>query len=188
MVYEGYPFPITLTEDIYWASQPDEVAALRGMDPTARPGAAMDLALKGFAIDLAIHAWAWDPVLVMAIRKSMGMTWAPSALQPQAFPISNGLNLPVYDPNKPPAGSIKVSVDAPDYPPFHKPQPATVVVQHIVGPFVGPDGQGNKVFSYGPLAKATDFKTGDEVTQDGVTYVAHVSMGLMGVTFYFTQK
>lgn len=103
--------------EMYWAHQPPEVRAQRGnMDSSE----AATLAMKGYAIDVPIMVWGWSAYNVMSLRQSYGFTWVPSALQP---PLANGpgVTLPnqePYDPKNPPAGSIKVSLDPTDYPPF----------------------------------------------------------------------
>jgi hypothetical protein len=103
----------------YWAAQQPEVAALPGIaDPTARANRAAALAMKGFTIDVPIQVWGWDPFLVMQMRSQFGYTWVPSALQPPVS-IAPGISQPgvvSYDPLHPPLGSIKVSLNLPDYP------------------------------------------------------------------------
>lgn len=101
----------------YWASQPPEVQPLQGKPDAVR---AMDLAQKGFTIDVPIMVWNWDAWKVMRLREQYGYTWVPSALQP---PIQEapGIHLPgltPYDPSNPPAGSIRVSTSIADYPPY----------------------------------------------------------------------
>jgi hypothetical protein len=115
-------------DQAYWASQPPEVQALQGMaDPDQRANQAAELATKGFTIDVPIMVWAWDAYLVMTMRAQYGYTWVPSALQP---PVSSapGVAQPgvvAYNALDPPAGSIKVSTNIQDYPPFNPPpQPA----------------------------------------------------------------
>ena len=100
--------------DAYWAEQPEAVQALRDMPEDRKFFAAQDLAAKGYTIDVPIMVWGWDPLVTMTLRQNEGYTWVPSALQPN-IPIGPGVtnpwNLPGYDPNRPPAGSIKVSTD-----------------------------------------------------------------------------
>ncbi len=111
-------------DQAYWASQPPEVQAIESM---ASPEAtALSLAAKGFVIDVPIMIWKWDPWKVMRLRQQYGYTWVPSALQPpiQEAPGINEPGLTPYDPNNPPAGSIKVSTNLADYPPFNPPAPA----------------------------------------------------------------
>ena len=76
------------------------------------------LAPLGLAIDVPIMIWGWDPYTTMTVRKAQGFTWVPAAHQ-EPVRVMPGLSfpgLPSYDPDHPPAGSIKVSVDLVDYP------------------------------------------------------------------------
>lgn len=108
----------------YWAAQPPEVQALQNLSSPATT--ALALAAKGFSIDVPIMVWKWDPWKVMRLRQSYGYTWVPSALQPpiQEAPGINEPGLTPYDPNNPPAGSIKVSTNIADFPAFAPPAPA----------------------------------------------------------------
>jgi len=111
-------------DQAYWASQPPEVRALPGIaDQDQRANQAATLATDGFTIDVPIMVWAWDAYLVMTMRAQMGYTWVPSALQPPVT-IAPGLAQPgvvPYDPSNAPAGSIKVSTNIADYPPYAPP-------------------------------------------------------------------
>lgn len=113
-------------DQAYWASQPPEIQALPGIaDPDQRTSRGAELATKGFTIDVPIMVWAWDAYLVMTMREQYGYTWVPSALQPP-IRIAPGLmqqGVVPYDPEHPPLGSIKVSTNIPDYPPFAPPAP-----------------------------------------------------------------
>lgn len=100
--------------DAYWAEQPPAIQALRTMPDDERFAAAQELAKQGYSIDVPIMVWGWDPLTTMTIRQNDGYTWVPSALQPNTTigpGIVNVWNLPSYDPNHPPPGSIKVSTD-----------------------------------------------------------------------------
>jgi hypothetical protein len=115
-------------DQAYWASQPPEIQALAGIsDPNQRAAQAAELATSGFTIDVPIMVWAWDPYLVMTMRAQQGYTWVPSALQPPVS-IAPGDTQPgvvPYNPSNPPPGSIKVSTNLADYPPYNPPpQPA----------------------------------------------------------------
>ena len=131
-------------DNAYWAAQPPEVQTLRGLsNPASR---AMDLATQGFLIDVPIMVWNWDPWKVMRLRQQYGYTWVPSALQP---PVQEapGMNLPglvPYDPYNPPAGSIRVSTNLADYPPYPVPVPAPVVA---VTDYVGALNFGNVYYA-----------------------------------------
>ncbi len=100
--------------DAYWAEQPPAVQALRNMPDDQKFEAARDLAAQGYTIDVPIMVWGWDPLVTMTMRQNDGYTWVPSALQPN-IPIGPGMvnvwNVPSYDANNPPPGSIKVSTD-----------------------------------------------------------------------------
>ncbi len=99
--------------DAYWAEQPPELQALRYMPEDQKGDAVQELSAKGFAVDVPIMLWGWDPLVVMTARQTAGYTWVPSAMQ-TAIAVGPGLNfpgLPSYDPKNPPAGAIKVSTD-----------------------------------------------------------------------------
>ena len=125
-----------LTDDIYWASQPPAIQALRAMpEDGTRVAAAMALAAQGYTIDVPIMAWNWDAVQVMTLRAQYGYTWVPSALS-SPVAMAPGLTTPgfsVYDPAHPPANGIIVSLDAASYPPYqaaptvHPSAPASLV-------------------------------------------------------------
>ncbi|MGP0070685.1 MAG: hypothetical protein ACLPWF_01960 [Bryobacteraceae bacterium] len=115
-------------DQAYWASQPPEIQALPGIAAQdQRATQAATLATDGFTIDVPIMVWGWDAYLVMTMRAQMGYTWVPSALQPPVT-IAPGLSQPgvvAYDPLLPPPGSIKVSTNIADYPPFNPPPQPT---------------------------------------------------------------
>ncbi len=100
--------------DAYWAEQPPAVQALRTCPDDQKFAMAQQLSQEGYAIDMPIMVWGWDPLVTMTLRQQEGYTWVPSAFQaniPIGPGITNVWNLPGYDPNNPPAGSIKVSTD-----------------------------------------------------------------------------
>jgi hypothetical protein len=100
--------------DAYWAEQPAAVQQLRNCPDDQKFSMAEDLAKQGYAVDLPIMVWGWDPLVTMTLRQNDGYTWVPSAFQPN-IPIGPGIanvwNLPGYDAKNPPPGSIKVSTD-----------------------------------------------------------------------------
>ncbi len=109
----------------YWAAQPLPVRQLQNLADDKRLATATTLAQNGYRIDVMIHIWGWSPFKMMLMRVNYGYTWVPSALQAN-ISIAPGLGAPgatPYDPNNPPAGSIKVSLDLDDYPPFDPPAP-----------------------------------------------------------------
>lgn len=98
-------------DQAYWAQQPAAVQALQYMPDDQRFAAAQDLANQGYTIDVPIMVYGWDPLATMVVRQNDGLTWVPSALQPN-IPVAPGDSfpgMPSYDPNNPPAGSIAVS-------------------------------------------------------------------------------
>jgi hypothetical protein len=114
-------------DQAYWASQPPEIQALQQIsDPNQRAAQAATLATSGFIIDVPIMVWGWDPYLVMTMREQMGYAWVPSALQPPIAiaPGNTELGVAPYNPADPPPGSIKVSTNIADYPPYAPAQPA----------------------------------------------------------------
>jgi hypothetical protein len=133
-----------LFDQAYWASQPPEVQALQTIDSDQRAAEAASLAANGFTIDVPIMVWGWDPYLVMTMRAQMGYTWVPSALQPP-ISIAPGLTQPgvvSYNPSDPPPGSIQVSTNIADYPPFAPPVPPTAPTPPPADP-VGVQSIGN---------------------------------------------
>lgn len=111
----------------YWKSQP---YAVQGLDFRVTPDYNTRLTMatsymaQGFTIDDDIMINGMDPYLTMSMRANFGFTWVPAAGQPN-ITIAPGLNAPnsvPYDPDHPPTGSIKVSVDLKDYPSYDGPQ------------------------------------------------------------------
>lgn len=136
------------------------------LDPSVRMTTAFDLATDGLLIDAPIDAEGGDPYIIMYERQQYGYTWVPSAL---ALPITlaPGLSfpgVPSYNAAKPyPPGSIVVSTNLADYPPFLEPAPPAPAV-----PFVGNYAGGGYYFA--SEAAQTAFKPGDPYTQNGVKY------------------
>lgn len=190
--YSDLPFPVTLTPDVYWAAQPLPVQALRNATDANVNTLAVQLATQGYAIDVPIMVWHWDPVLTMVLRETAGYTWVPSALQPSITCAPNAVtsgcanNPPFspYDPTKPPSGSIKVSTNASDYPPVAPKPPPTQATN-----LVGPKSLGNiYVAGSGAIVNGViQVQDGASYVQDGVSYTAHVYSALMGQSVYFTQ-
>lgn len=126
-------------DQAYWASQPPEIQALQSItDPDQRAALAAQLAANGFTIDVPIMVWAWDAYLVMTMRQQFGYTWVPSALQPPVTIAPNTAQpgVAAYNPANPPPGSILVSTNVADYPPYAgvlAPAPPEPVSQDPVG-------------------------------------------------------
>jgi hypothetical protein len=69
-------------DDAYWAKQPEPVRALRTMDnQDDRAALATKLMAAGYAVDVPIMMWGWDPAKVTNLRKAFGYTWVPSGGQ-----------------------------------------------------------------------------------------------------------
>lgn len=187
----------TLTEDIYWANKPKPVRVLRNRandtvdGQNAIAALALQLAQQGFVIDTAIMVRGFEAVTAMGMRKEFGYTWVPSLGQP-SVPLAPSIQFPgllTYDPTNPPPNSIKVSLNAEDYPAFDPPPPPPPPSdQHLVGWNVG-----GTIYTYAPGAIVNGkfiVTDGQVVTQDGVQYKAHVNTGTMagmGTTVYFEK-
>jgi hypothetical protein len=100
--------------DAYWATQPPEVQELRTIPREAeRTLRAQELAREGFAIDVPIMVWQWDPFMTMRARELAGFTWVPSANN-NLIELGPGIDFPglePYDAAHPPTGSIKVTTE-----------------------------------------------------------------------------
>jgi hypothetical protein len=94
--------------------QPAEVQVLRNMnDEAERATKALELSGQGFAVDVPIMVWRWDPLMTMRARQTAGYTWVPAAGQ-ASVQVAPGISFPgmeSYDPLNPPAGSIPVSTE-----------------------------------------------------------------------------
>src|SRR5581483_7473259 len=51
--------------DAYWAEQPPAVQALRNCPNDEKFSMAQDLAKQGYAVDMPIMVWGWDPLVTM---------------------------------------------------------------------------------------------------------------------------
>jgi hypothetical protein len=181
-------------EDAYWNSQPPAVQSLRTITlGTARETAAKALALEGYIIDVPIMVWGQVAYIVMLERQQFGYTWVPSGLQPN-LPTTPGNalpGLPPYDPNNPPPGSINVSINIADYPPYVTPAPAPPApVLPLVGALIFDNiyAYGPGVWSTGPGPKVYTVVNGQMVTQDGATYKAVFVQTLMGSSLHFEKQ
>ena len=169
-----------VTNEIYWASQPEAVQVLNGLPDVNRSAKAEALAKEGYRIDVPIMVWGWDAFKVMKMRKDYGYTWVPSALMPN-ITIAPGLTMigsTPYDPNSPPSGSIKVSTDAKDYPSAVKP----VAVAPATSP-VGPQSIGNLY-----LTTAGDTLPADSVVaEERGRFIKRVKAGPFGAWSYWEK-
>jgi len=175
----------TQFDQAYWASQPPEIRALPGIaDEQQRTARAADLAGKGFVIDVPIMVWNWDAYLAMKLRSDFGFTWVPSALQPQVT-VAPGLSVPglmSYDPAHPPAGSIKVSLNPADYPPF--PAPAQPAGQTPSGDDpVGLQSVGDLYLS----VAGENYPDGAKFTDTRGTFLKHVTLTPFGRINYWEK-
>ncbi len=106
---------------------------------SAREAAAVALAKTGYLVEGKIFGWGFDPYLTMQAYAQAGYTWVPNILQP--VPLPPGLSFPgvaPYDPNNPPAGSIKVDLNPADYVPFAQPTvaPPPPAPSYYIGPLI----------------------------------------------------
>jgi len=117
----------------YWASRPPEVRALRNIESfsSERAQAALALAEKGIAIDTELEAiGAYQPYETMHYRSYNGYPWFPGLMSGKFFspgfvPPEPVPGISIYDPKNPAPGSLKVSTDIADFPPFDPPPPVT---------------------------------------------------------------
>lgn len=149
-----------LTDDIYWASKPDVYQPLRAMTGggSERSALADSLHEQGYLIDEAIDIWGWDAGKVMAMIAKTGLKVVPDKWQ----------NLP---------GTIKVSIDAADYPPVHPAAPPPAPETSPVGKQSPTPG----VYTWTPAAfdghGNARYKEGDSViAPDGNTVTFHIYM------------
>ena len=152
---------------------PAEVLNLRNLkgDLLDRVAAAVDLAIKGFAIDIVQDAWLANPYRLLQQRRQAGYTWTPSLLKNAVPFIIPGIaepNMVSYDADHPPLGAILVA------PPGHAVGDPGVLIPPVpepVHPPVSPIGvpAGGSRYMVNPLA-------GDE-TPDGGMYVE------LGITY-----
>jgi hypothetical protein len=176
---------------VYWASQPPEVRALEvntTPDEDARSSRAVSLAIKGFKIDIPIMVWGWDPFKVMKMRMDFGYTWVPNALQPP-LGIAPGLKAPgitPYDPNNPPGGAIKVSIDPADYPAYPMPTPVPSSgggVEAFSGDPVGVQSVGVLYYS----VPGETIPDGQKFTDTRGTFLKHITITPFGRSHYWEK-
>lgn len=176
----------TQFDKAYWLSQPPEVRVLDQLAPKPleadeRLTRGTALAKQGFKIDVPIMIWGWDPYKVMKLRLEYGYTWVPNALQPPvgAAPGLRGPGITAYDPNNPPGGAIKVSVNIADYPPFDPPPPAVPTPDPV-----GPQSVGNVYYS---LPSDVGFPDGYKYTDTRGTFIKHVLVSPFGQSHFWEK-
>jgi hypothetical protein len=161
------------------------VQALEGItDPDQRAAQAAALATTGLTIDVPIMVWGWDPYLVMTMRAQFGYTWVPSALQPPVT-IAPGDAQPgvvPYNPLNPPPGSIKVSTNLADYPPF-TPAPAPTPQAPASSDPVGLQSIGNIYLS----VRGETYPDGAEFTDTRGTFQKHLVVTPFGANAYWEK-
>jgi hypothetical protein len=169
----------------YWAAQPPEIRAMPGIeDQQERSKRAAELAIKGFCIDVPILVYGWDAYLVMKLRSDFGYAWVPSALQPPVS-ISPTLSAPgavAYDATHPPSGSIRVSLNVQDYPPFNPPPQPTP--QTPAGD--NPVGLQSIATLYLSVPGET-YQDGARYTDSRGTFAKHVTITPFGRTNYWEK-
>ncbi len=159
-------------------------------DPVLRYITALALATT-LTIDNEVDARGVDPFLEMWFRKNIDqLPWTPSMLQPEIQPAglmpNQQPNPPFvpYDPNSPPAGSVKTldPDDTANYPaPFPMPPPVPVapgVTVHSPAPgdvLVGP-AKAPGYFDLAPLAYQSSLSDGFTWTQSGRKYLLHITL------------
>jgi len=175
----------TAFDQAYWASQPPEIRALPGIaSQDDRVSSAANLAARGFTIDVPIMVWSWDAYLVMKLRADGGYSWVPSALQ-QAVTIAPGLGAPgavPYDPNNPPAGAIKVSLNLGDYPPYPAPAAPSTATAPSSDP-VGAQSIGNIYLT----TPGDTYAAGAQVTDSRGTFQKVVTITPFGRSSYWEK-
>jgi hypothetical protein len=172
-------------DQAYWASQPPAVQALPGIaDQLQRANAAAQLATGGFTIDVPIMVWGWDAYLMMTMRAQFGYTWVPSALQPPVTiaPGDAQNGVVAYDPLHPPAGSIKVSTNLQDYPPFTPAPQPTPQTPASADP-VGLQSIGNIYLS----VPGETYPDGAEFTDTRGTFEKHLVVTPFGANAYWEK-
>ena len=155
-----------------WLTNPNAVA----YNPALAKQLLTAAQLSGLPIDTQIMLWGWSAATTMQIRQNDGYAYVPPNGAPN-INVGPGLPPPVGElsnyPSSMPAGWIKVSTDAVDYPAYVAPADPIVAVTYSVGPFefsqMGSDGLMHYYFGLGPNQKPP---VGTRVLQDGLTFQA----------------
>lgn len=174
----------------YKAAQSPEVLALMNIqDFEQRTSRAAELAAKGVTIDVPIMVWGWDPWKVMKQRSDYGFTWVPAALQPNvsvAPGVSTGGAVP-YNPNNPPAGSIRVSIDIAFYKPYGQGTVAPPPPPVHTG-LVGPHSVGNMYLTVvGDHSPAGTKFSGTKPTDSQGNFVKHTAQTPFGTNAWWEK-
>lgn len=147
------------------------------------------LALEGYLVDVPIMVDNWDPWTTMKAREAFGMTWVPSALQKPLGAV-DGYTLPgvpplqgtaqIAYPSVAPAGTIHISSNVSDYPPFSTPKPRPTPVPSDIDP-VGSQSFGSIYLTISGF-QPTD---GQQFTDARGTFTAHVKATPFGFSSYW---
>lgn len=177
----------TLTDPIYWASKDPRVVALQqlkvadgdpDLDARITGATALDAGGTGLIIDWPIDIWGWSPTLVMGARAAYGYVWAPSGFQPNP-PLPQLADASLAYPR-----SIKVSINAADYPAFAPPIAAPPLSTSPIGPLNGT--------LYGVNIAAAQlhgtwlFADGQQFQQGAQTFTFHNQPGMFGPMVWWT--
>ena len=92
------------------------------LSQSARNALIGSLQSQGVLIDEQIDYWGWDPYTTMVTRVGAGLNWV--------YPLGTGPSNPIAgnQAGPPPFGTIKVSTNPADFPPYNKTNPPSPVV------------------------------------------------------------
>jgi len=180
---------VTLTQEIYEKSRQPEVQALFKMaDPTERAAKAQELIADGVILCKEIDIWGMDAAKMMFTWADLGLPWVPNAAQPglvNPLNIGGGFSGTPTDMSKPWPNSIKVSVDANDYPPHD------AVVAPPKEPLVGSPQYANGTW---PVTSETlnrigqgTLHVGQTIPQDGKKFKLGSIQGAWGPIFWYDE-
>ena len=147
-----------------------------GLSGATRYQMAYNLAQQGLIIDDDVDAMGADPYITMFIRQQYGYAWVPSMLQANVEGVTTGPT---------PPGSITVSTNIAEFPPF---VPVPPVPPPSNGPLVGAFAAGRLWFATEvaiQMYNAGTLKVGGQTSQGGHTYTFQVTIALMGPQCYW---
>lgn len=184
-----------LTPDIFWAYFDPEVQKLREMgvdtadEAENRLASSIALVAAGYIVPFReVAAYGYDPVTTVGVCELNGFGWFPALGEPMVFPQGQGFpGIPFYDRDHPPVRSFPISLKAAAWPP-KVPKPAAVVAAGA--PRVA-QSMGGGYYARGEGSTKYNTNEGDVVTENGKTFVAHVSPGGLigtGWSCYFVEK
>lgn len=177
---------VTLTQEIYVKSRPPEVRDLIAMpDPVARAAKAQELIAAGFVLCKEIDIWGMDAAKMMFTWAQLELPWVPNAAQPGLVnPLKIGPG-PSTDMSKPWPNSIKVSVDAKDYPEH---DPAVAPTEESLMGIIYQDG--TRAATSAALDKYARgaLRIGDVRKQDGKEWVFSGLPWAFGMRWFWQPK